>query len=286
MTCGFRLLVAAVVLSFCRLPVVADAASPAGDFGESKARVRLVTDTGEIEPGSTFHLGVVFEIEPGWHIYWRNPGGAGLATHIRWQLPEGLEAGDLQWPLPIAFTQSEGIPGYGYEGSVVLAAEVRAPLDYDAKSPHQVRAKVSWLACRGVCVLGAAELEGTLAALPVDQEAFRGRQEDLPRAADPGRPPFSVTTTGGLADGRLILWLRWPEEPRLVEWFPDPSDALRVEDISVQTRGALTRIDAVARPLENAAGPTDRLSSLVVLTGPNGGRHGWELVIDLDDENL
>ncbi len=285
MTCGKRLLVAAAALGLCLLPAVADAAGPVGEFGESRARVRLVTDTTEIEPGSTSYLGVVFEIEPGWHIYWRNPGGAGLATDIQWQLPEGFEAGDLQWPLPIAFTQSEGIPGYGYEGSVVLAAEVRAPLDYDAKRPHQIRAKVSWLACRGVCVLGAAELEGSLAALPVDQEAFRGREEDLPRAADPGRPPFSVTTTGGFADGRLSLWLHWPTEPRLVEWFPDPSDALRVEEISVQTRGDLTRIDAVVRPLENATGATDRLDSLVVLTGPEGGRHGWELVVDLDDEN-
>ena len=284
MTCGFRLLVAAVVLSFFRLPVVADAASPAGDFGESKARVRLVTDTTEIKPGSTFRLGVVFEIEPGWHIYWRNPGGAGLATDIQWHFPEGFQAGDLQRPLPIAFTQSEGIPGYGYEGAVVLAAEVRAPLDYDAKSPHQIRAKVSWLACRGVCVLGAAELEGTLAALPVDHDAFRGREENLPRAADPGRPSFSVTTTGGLAEGRLSLWLRWPMEPRLVEWFPNPSDALRVEDINVQTRGDLTRIDAVVRPLENATGTTNTLDSLVVLTGPDGGRYGWGLVVDLDDE--
>ena len=98
----------------------------ASDFGAGNVRVQLVADTDHVAPESDFHLGVRFEIKPGWHIYWRNPGGAGLATDIRWRLPEGLQTGDLQWPLPIGFTQSEGIPGYGYEGTMVLASRVHS----------------------------------------------------------------------------------------------------------------------------------------------------------------
>ena len=88
------------------------------------ARVRLVKGPESTGPDSTVFLGVHFDIEPGWHIYWKNPGGAGLATEIVWQLPNNVKAGELQWPVPAGFTQSGDIPGYGYEGSVILASKL------------------------------------------------------------------------------------------------------------------------------------------------------------------
>ena len=259
----------------------AHAVAPTGADGESKVRARLVTDAASVEPGSSFHLGVVFEIEPGWHIYWRNPGGAGLATEIRWKLPEGLDAGGLRWPLPVAFDQSEGIPGYGYQGGVMLAAEVRS--DRKVDSATEVGAAVSWLACREVCVLGSAELGGTLRDLAGANEDFQRWQRELPRAVNPEQPPFSVTTTGGLAEGRLSLWLRWPQAPSQVEWFPDPSDGLEVEVLGVQTRGALTRVDIGVRRIGGSPHGPPNLYSLVVQTN-SGDRRGWELDVDLEHE--
>jgi len=113
------------ILSTAVFFFVGYALASAQEVERSRVRARLVADT----PGSTFRLGVHFEIEDGWHIYWRNPGGAGLATAIEFDLPAGCVASPLQWPLPITFVQSEGIPGYGYEGSVVLAAEVSVPAE-------------------------------------------------------------------------------------------------------------------------------------------------------------
>ena len=86
----------------------------ATDFGEGNARVRLVASADRLDPSEPVPLGVEFEIKTGWHIYWRNPGGAGLATDFSWRLPTGVKAGPLRWPLPVAFTQSGDIPGYGY----------------------------------------------------------------------------------------------------------------------------------------------------------------------------
>ena len=175
--------------------------SPAAAQEETRVKARLVAGTSAVEAGSTFWLGVQFEIEDGWHIYWRNPGGAGLATDVRFELPDGLVAGPLQWPLPIAFVQSEGIPGYGYEGSVVLAAAITAPPDVDISALGKVRAEASWLACKGVCVLGSAELG-----------AFAGRAWRMTRCLvrgpvgyrlrpKPGDLPFSLSVTGGPSDG-------------------------------------------------------------------------------------
>ena len=268
------------------LPLVAGAWAPitaASEFGAGNVRVRLVADTDHIAPGGDFHLGVRFEIKPGWHIYWRYPGGAGLATDIRWELPAGIQVNELEWPLPIGFTQSEGIPGYGYEGTVVLASRVHAASDFDP-ALSTVGAEVSWLACKGVCVLGSARLEGKLAELTHDHDIdFPAWRENLPRTADGRKAPFSVTTTGGLAEGTLSLWLRWQHPPESVEWFPDPTDALEVGKVKVETRGELTRVDSNLRPRAGSFSMPTSLASLVVATDAEGNRRGWELAVDLTE---
>jgi thiol:disulfide interchange protein DsbD len=122
-------------------------------------RARMVADTGRPIAGGTLQVGVLFEIEEGWHIYWKNPGDAGLATEVRLGLPDGLEAGDPRWPVPRRFTQPGGLIGYGYESSLLLASEIRlAGPPPDEGSP--VTAEASWLACKEVCLLGSARLEG------------------------------------------------------------------------------------------------------------------------------
>lgn len=254
-------------------------APAAGDFGEGRARARLVVSGERIGAGSTVMVGVRFDIEPGWHIYWRNPGGAGLATEVLWELPEGLAAGPLQWPLPVHFTQSEGIPGYGYEDAVVLASELRFPAGRDASSAV-VRAEVSWLACREVCVLGGAKLESPVGELPADPD-FASWSGRLARPLEGGGAPFTVTTTGGLAGGTLSLWLHWTGAPADVVWFPDPPEALEVGEATVRTRGGLTRIDA---PLRRRAGADalQALRSLIVVAGADGRRRGWELLTEIE----
>ena len=262
------------------ISLVAFASASAQEGEEPRVKAWFVADTSAVEPGSTFLLGVHFEIEDGWHIYWRNPGGAGLATAVDFELPEGFVAGPLQWPLPIAFLQSEGIPGYGYEGSVVLAAEITVPGDFDRLRPARVRAEVSWLACKGVCVLGSTELETSLAKLPADP-VFRQWASRLPGSIETNDLPFSLSATGGLDDEVITLWLRWTDSPRPVEWFPDPSDALEVGDVRIQTRGGLTRIDADVKSRRGASGSINELQSLFVVTGEDGDRRGWELSVEL-----
>jgi hypothetical protein len=262
------------------LAVVAAIPVAALDYGDGNARVRMLISVARPEAGGTFLLGVHFDIRPGWHIYWRNPGGAGLATDIQWRLPDGYAGGPLRWPLPVYFTQSGDIPGYGYVDSVVLASEISVQQDVDGMTPVTVGAKVSWLACKDVCVIGDAVLEGSLAKLPVDPN-FAAWTADLPRSSDESQQPFTLTTRGGLADGKIDLWLQWRDAPRLVEWFPDPSDSLKVDDVEVRTRGALTRIDAVVRTMAGTNEKPNILDSLVVMIDETGRRRGWELAVDL-----
>jgi thiol:disulfide interchange protein DsbD len=253
---------------------------------ESHVRARLVADADGLRTGGSFHLGVVLEPEPGWHVYWRNPGEAGLATEVAFELPVGFETGELEWPTPVAFEQPGGIIGYGYENPVVLAAEVTAAGRVPSSAPVTVTA--SWLACKDVCILGSAKLEAVLplkdAELAASTAALAAWSEALPVVLEPGLLDLSVTGGPVPETGliRLTAWLNWKAAPGAVEFFPDPGQGLKVEGVRVQTRGQLTRIDFNISRLKTSSTPATTLRSLIVTGDQRGKRSARVAHIELD----
>ena len=47
-----------------------------------QARVELLSDRSAIVPGEAFTLAVRIELDPDWHLYWRNPGASGLPLEL------------------------------------------------------------------------------------------------------------------------------------------------------------------------------------------------------------
>ena len=113
---------------------------------------RLVADTTAVEPGRPFRLGVLYTMDPEWHIYWINGGEVGYATDIDWNLPEGFTPGALQWPVPERIEQL-GLVSYAYPHQVLLFTTVTPP-ETLPEGPMSLKAKTSWLACREACIPG------------------------------------------------------------------------------------------------------------------------------------
>jgi DsbC/DsbD-like thiol-disulfide interchange protein len=126
----------------------------------------LVSNVTSVQPGEVFMVALRLKIDEGWHTYWRNPGDSGLATQIVWDLPEGFEAGLIQWPHPKKI-DLEGSTNYGYEGEVFLLTEMSVSEGVSVGSALTLRATASWLACQEVCVSGNAD---HLITLPVKDE--------------------------------------------------------------------------------------------------------------------
>ena len=89
------------------------ASEAAGDLlGDSPhagtVRARLLSEVAEIGAGETFLVGVLIEMDSGWHTYWENGGDAGLPTTIEWTLPEGWSAGPILWPTPAPVRRGRG----------------------------------------------------------------------------------------------------------------------------------------------------------------------------------
>jgi thiol:disulfide interchange protein DsbD len=106
-----------------------------------------------LQAGQTFWLGLQIEHQPDWHTYWQNPGDSGLPTRLQWQLPTGLQAGDIAWPLPKKFPIGT-LANYGYEGRLLLTVPVTVGTDFHFpdSGPLTLALQAEWLVCRQECI--------------------------------------------------------------------------------------------------------------------------------------
>jgi thiol:disulfide interchange protein len=123
-------------------------------------QAQLVLGDDLAQPGKTVLVGVHLKMEPGWHTYWKNPGEAGMATKIVWHLPQGVTAGDVQWPLPEKLPPAE-VTTYGYDNEVMLLVPLKLAADVKP-GPLALSAKVSWLECKEQCLPGDTTVQATL----------------------------------------------------------------------------------------------------------------------------
>jgi thiol:disulfide interchange protein DsbD len=125
----------------------------------------LVPAVTSVQPGQAFEVAVRLAHDAHWHSYWINPG-TGLPTTVKWTLPPGWQAGNIQWPVPHVLTDAGGgIIGNGYDGEVFLLITVTPPASVVPGESVTLKAAVEWLMCRDVCMPGNAALDLTL---PVD----------------------------------------------------------------------------------------------------------------------
>ncbi len=163
-------------------------------FGEKAGAVKtsLVADTKAVEAGKPFTVGVRFEIQKEWDIYWQFVGEIGLPTKVAWELPPGFKAGPLQWPVPKAHPAPEGGLNYVYEDETLLIAEITPPLEKLSGSV-EIKAKVEWQMCNAdVCIPTGSTVSLSLpvgAATPDHADLFAKWRAQIPKL---GGTPFQV----------------------------------------------------------------------------------------------
>ena len=135
----------------------AQASAPGPRTGKGPhVRVELIAD--RAAPGPGMRLGLKFDLDPQWHIYWQNPGDSGGPPEAEWVFPPGMMAAGIEWPAPERIDVG-GLVNYGYHGSVVLPVVVAVAADVRIPQEFAVRASVRWMACSNLCVPGKADLE-------------------------------------------------------------------------------------------------------------------------------
>ena len=190
--------------------------------GHDLVEADLIADASAVVPGKPLTVGVRLHEFPGWHTYWKYPGDAGIPTEIKWQLPPGWKAGEIQWPLPTKIDEPGDIQIYGYRDEVILLQEITPPKDVSGSSV-KLAAHASWLVCEKICIPGEADVQ---LELPVGTETKPANGEIFAKwkAAVPKAWPTDsrMTATWRRNGGELQLSVMTATPADGLEFFPLP----------------------------------------------------------------
>lgn len=215
-------------------------------------------------------MGLQFTIEPGWHIYWQNPGDSGTQPDAQWQLPAGVTASPIEWPLPERLDDAGAI-NYVYRRQVVLPFTVTLAPGATGV-PMAIRAAVRWLVCRNTCVAGKADLE---MRFPLDaaDRAHVGEWELLIAHAKrqvPQPAPPSWKATARASGDSFVVDINTGESEHTGTIFP--LDVSQVDDGAPQGRESLpTGVRFTLRKSQQLVHDPATLRLVVALGGGRAG---------------
>jgi DsbC/DsbD-like thiol-disulfide interchange protein len=223
--------------------------------------LELVAENQWTTAGHDFNLGLHFQLQKGWHIYWINPGDSGEPPRVKWQLPAGLTAGAIEWPTPRRLG-TPTIVDFGYEDEVTLIVPMHADAKLASREPEQIGAEVKVLVCREICIPGKAQLSITL---PVKSQApvpdtrtsdlFAAARKSLPQPA-PRNWRFSV----GDAKDSLVLSADVGHQITQAVFFPlaesqiDNAAPQKLDSTAAGFRLTLRKSAQLLKPIERLKG--------------------------------
>ncbi len=114
--------------------------------------------------GKQVWLGLVLTHQPHWHTYWQNPGDSGIPTSLVWKLPQGVRAGEIDWPAPSRLPLGP-LVNYGYHDMVLLPVPLQIDPSFDAKQ-LVLHLRADWLVCKESCIPESGEFS---LSLPMQQ---------------------------------------------------------------------------------------------------------------------
>jgi thiol:disulfide interchange protein DsbD len=214
----------------------ASIAQPSAYARTDHAKVQLISENTALVPGKSASLMLLLTVQDGWHSYWRNPGDSGLATQLSWTLPDGLTAGEPQWPYPERIN-TPPLVNYGYSGETALLTDLMVQPTIAAGSQQTINLQADWLVCKDICVPEQVELSLTLpvaasaTANPEHQEAFARARAQLPQP----KPNWSARASlrddqwvvrvhlSDVGNGQLTPIDFFPADPSLAANSPPPT---------------------------------------------------------------
>jgi thiol:disulfide interchange protein/DsbC/DsbD-like thiol-disulfide interchange protein len=235
--------------------------------GKVLVTASLISDVNSIQAGQKFRIGVLYRIEPGWHIYWKYPGDAGIPTKIAWQLPEGFKVHDLQWPIPAREKEPGDLEVFAYSSEVLLFAEVEAPQSLSS-GPIEIQAKSDWLVCQDFCIPGSAQLSLTVNAgvnAPSQSaEIFEKYTARLPK------PLLAALKIGfGRSGKSLSLSVAGAPNGSVLDFFPLAPTGVVIGHVA-------RKGNQLSIPIETEPKPLNRLDGVLVV-GSGDNRQGYEI---------
>ncbi len=178
---------------------------PAPVSAAPEVKAELLAASRAIAPGKVLTVAVRLKMATGWHVYGQHPSAAGSAPQITWTLPPGFTAGAIRWPPVSRFETPLGpnlppLVSYGYENEVLLIQEIETPTKLGTGQTVTLNAKITWVACKTLCVPDEAVLSLTL---PLEKMARPHPENARLIAAWQAKIPAKRPATGKVAPVQL-----------------------------------------------------------------------------------
>jgi thiol:disulfide interchange protein DsbD len=209
----------------------------------------------EARGGKPIEVALTFDLEPGWHIYWKNPGDSGEATRVDWKLPQGWSLVGIRFPTPHAIDMA-GITNYGYENRVTLAAQLLPPPSYVGE-PVKFSGMASYLICKEACVPGSRTFEFSLPGPALDPSEWREASVLFPRE-------YKRDAHAKYDNKFLVLQL--PEKRIIKAYFFAENDKLVSHSDAQTLRKAESGYELLVPLSEYQAAKPSKIGGVLVLT--------------------
>jgi thiol:disulfide interchange protein DsbD len=243
---------------------------------------QMLADVSAVTPGKPFRIGVRLSIDPGWHVYWTNPGDAGLPTKVTFSAPDGFAVGSVQFPTPVRMDEPGNISLLGYENSVLITALVTPPSQLPGDFSGKFGLAVSWLVCSDECIPGKGAdsivLPASQASSPANTDLFddwaRQAPVDVSQSADVAAVNCSGSPGASGSPKAMEVRIDWKGAvPASVQFLPELNDVYNIGPVQVKSTAATTWITFT---VETMAGKTagQKLQAVVGYENQSGERRG------------
>ena len=221
--------------------------------------VDLLAEPVHIQTGKPTTLGLRFRPTPGWHIYWSNPGDSGLPPSVRWKLPSGWTAGELQFPFPEKILVPPLVT-YGYEQETVLLVQLTPPQGQPLPPKIPVQASIEWLVCKETCLPGSATLDLTIPTVPKENIDLQKLFDEIRREMPARIPEISIHAK----QTENFLELTLPNSPEVGDLSFFPTEGDYVDEFQPAKSEKTSNQLVIKVPLKPKAKVPDTLSGLLV----------------------
>jgi DsbC/DsbD-like thiol-disulfide interchange protein len=243
---------------------------------DGHSAVRLLAGS---RSGAVLLGGIAFQLQPGWHTYWRNPGDSGVPPRFDFSKSENIEAVTVLWPAPMKFADGSGGTSLGYQKQVVLPLRIVAK---NADRPVTLRAEINYAVCEKLCipVEANAELAFTSVASTEDSALFAAL-DTVPKPATVGDPnPLTIRDVKRDGKNGVLVDVAAPDtaDVNLFVEGPTPDWALPVPTLVVPGPPGIKRFMFELDGLPPGAKPDGAALKLTLV----GGERAYEFNVNLD----
>jgi DsbC/DsbD-like thiol-disulfide interchange protein len=271
----FRAGFAAALVASSFLPQAwAQDSSPWLKDGHSAVRLLAGSRSGAVLLG-----GIAFQLQPGWHTYWRNPGDSGVPPRFDFSKSDNVEAVTVLWPAPVKFEDGSGGTSLGYQKQVVLPLRIVAK---NTDRPVTLRAEINYAVCEKLCipVEAQAELAFTSVASTEDSALFAAL-DSVPKPATIGDPnPLTIRDVKRDGKNGVLVDVAAPDsgEIGLFVEGPTPDWALPVPKLVEHSPPGVKRFAFDLDGLPPGANPEGAALKLTLV----GGERSYEFNVNLN----